>query len=43
MIGSHNYVVTGVNFGTAEIALLRRDALFAAQATALAHSYLYLT
>lgn len=43
MIGSHNYVVTGVNFGTAEIALLRRDALFAAQATALAHSYLHLT
>lgn len=30
MIGSHNYVVQGVRFGTAEIALLNRDPTFAA-------------
>lgn len=29
LLGSHNYVPTGTNFGTAEIALLRRDASFA--------------
>ncbi len=29
MIGSHNYVRAGVNFGTAEIALLRHDPDFA--------------
>ncbi len=29
MIGSHNYVRAGVNFGTAEIALLRYDPTFA--------------
>ncbi|HEY8999650.1 MAG TPA: phospholipase D-like domain-containing protein [Candidatus Saccharimonadales bacterium] len=29
MLGSHNYVPTGTNFGTAEIALLRRGAAFA--------------
>jgi phosphatidylserine/phosphatidylglycerophosphate/cardiolipin synthase-like enzyme len=29
MIGSHNYVQAGVSFGTAEIALLRRDPSFA--------------
>lgn len=28
MLGSHNYVPTGTNFGTAEIALMRRDASF---------------
>lgn len=28
IIGSHNYVTAGVNFGTAEIALLRRDPAF---------------
>ncbi|PJE65256.1 hypothetical protein COU91_02620 [Candidatus Saccharibacteria bacterium CG10_big_fil_rev_8_21_14_0_10_47_8] len=32
IIGSHNYVTAGVNFGTAEIALLRHDAEFARQA-----------
>lgn len=32
IIGSHNYVVAGVNFGTTEIALLRHDASFAKQA-----------
>lgn len=31
MIGSHNYVVQGVKFGTAETALLRRDKNFARQ------------
>ncbi|HEY1835749.1 MAG TPA: phospholipase D-like domain-containing protein [Candidatus Saccharimonadales bacterium] len=33
IIGSHNYVTHGVNFGTAEIALLRRDLAFALEAT----------
>jgi phosphatidylserine/phosphatidylglycerophosphate/cardiolipin synthase-like enzyme len=28
-VGSHNYVTHGVNFGTAEIALLRHDPIFA--------------
>ncbi len=28
MVGSHNYVTQGVTFGTAEIALLRHDAVF---------------
>lgn len=32
IIGSHNYVVAGVNFGTAEIALLKHDPVFARQA-----------
>lgn len=32
IIGSHNYVAAGVNFGTAEIALLRHDPVFARQA-----------
>lgn len=32
IIGSHNYVPAGVNWGTAEIALLRRDPAFALQA-----------
>jgi len=31
IIGSHNYVPTGVNLGTAEIALLRRDPEFSLQ------------
>lgn len=31
VIGSHNYVPTGVNLGTAEIALIRRDPEFAVQ------------
>lgn len=31
MIGSHNYIPAGVNFGTAEIALLRHDAEFSHQ------------
>lgn len=31
MIGSHNYVAAGVIFGTAEIALLRRDAALASE------------
>ena len=34
MIGSHNYVTAGVNFGTAEIALYRRDPAFAKAAAA---------
>ncbi len=29
MVGSHNHIAAGVNFGTAEIALLRRDPIFA--------------
>ncbi len=33
IIGSHNYVKAGVNFGTAEIALHREDPLFAQAAT----------
>lgn len=32
IMGSHNYVTAGVNFGTTEIALLRYDAEFAKQA-----------
>lgn len=32
IIGSHNYIKKGVDFGTAEIALLRRDAAFAKHA-----------
>jgi phosphatidylserine/phosphatidylglycerophosphate/cardiolipin synthase-like enzyme len=32
IIGSHNYIKKGVDFGTAEIALLRRDAAFARRA-----------
>jgi phosphatidylserine/phosphatidylglycerophosphate/cardiolipin synthase-like enzyme len=32
IIGSHNYVQAGVNFGTAEIALLRRDPEFSRSA-----------
>jgi len=32
IVGSHNYVPTGVNLGTAEIALLRHDPEFAVQA-----------
>ena len=32
MVGSHNYIIEGVNFGTAEIALHRKDAAFAASA-----------
>lgn len=31
IVGSHNYVPTGVNLGTAEIALLRRDPEFSVQ------------
>lgn len=34
IIGSHNYVPTGVNLGTAEIALLRHDITFAQNAVA---------
>lgn len=36
MIGSHNYVVQGVNFGTAEIALRRQDTAFGREVAALA-------
>lgn len=36
MIGSHNYVTQGVNLGTAEIALLRKDATFAREVQGLA-------
>jgi phosphatidylserine/phosphatidylglycerophosphate/cardiolipin synthase-like enzyme len=32
LVGSHNYVLAGVHFGTAEIALLRRDPQFAREA-----------
>jgi len=32
LLGSHNYVSQGVNFGTAEIALLRHDASYARRA-----------
>lgn len=35
MIGSHNYVSTGVRLGTAEIALLRYDPAFARQAISI--------
>lgn len=31
LIGSHNYVNAGVTFGTAEIAILRRDSIFATE------------
>jgi hypothetical protein len=33
LVGSHNYVQLGVNFGTAELAMLVRDADFAANIT----------
>lgn len=32
ILGSHNYVMAGVNFGTTEVALIRYDANFAKQA-----------
>lgn len=32
MVGSHNYVVTGVNLGTSELTLMRHDPAFANQA-----------
>lgn len=32
MIGSHNYVTVGVNFGTAELSLLRHDPAFSVRA-----------
>lgn len=35
IIGSHNYVTTGVRLGTAEIALLRRDPVFARDAVSI--------
>jgi phosphatidylserine/phosphatidylglycerophosphate/cardiolipin synthase-like enzyme len=35
MIGSHNYVMTGVRLGTAEIALFHRDAAFARKAISM--------
>jgi hypothetical protein len=34
IIGSHNYVRTGVQLGTAEIALMRYDTVFARNAIA---------
>lgn len=34
IIGSHNYVTHGVNFGTAEIAILRNDPVFAIETLA---------
>lgn len=37
IIGSHNYVMAGVNFGTAEIALLRRDPAFARDTMQFVH------
>ena len=40
IIGSHNYVTAGVNFGTAEIALLRHDPEFALAALRSLHQEL---
>jgi hypothetical protein len=34
MVGSHNYVKVGVDFGTAEMTLLRHDISFAQHAIA---------
>jgi len=41
MIGSHNYVTHGVNFGTAEIAMLRHDPAFARKAVAILASQVH--
>lgn len=40
MLGSHNYVEAGVQFGTAEVALLSKDPAFAADAEAALRSQL---
>jgi phosphatidylserine/phosphatidylglycerophosphate/cardiolipin synthase-like enzyme len=40
MIGSHNYVTHGVNFGTAEIAIRRQDPAFAREALDVLKQYL---
>jgi hypothetical protein len=43
IIGSHNYVRAGVSYGTAEIALLRRDPAFALQAIQAIESQIHET